>query len=308
MASTIIGGSQVATVSGSGIHTPRNTYSTIRKLRKYLTLASADTSDDDQLKEFLRVASRAIDGYCERQFYPEQKTLYYDLPQGRNQLTLYEDILEVKGLSDLNGASEIDSNVYWLKTGDLWNVSPYDRIILDDSSGSVFNYIGTPRRAVHVEAIRGFHDDYDNAWVDSGASLVSSVTSTQEDVTVSGSLGINIIGEAPRFEEGQIWRIDEEYFIAASGLSTSQVRTVRGMNGTTAASHAASATVYVYDPVKDIEFATRRLAAMEYHQSFAPYTGRVVSLQFGTIENHDEWPPDVKGRIDRYRRRRLYSV
>lgn len=310
MASTVIGGSPVALIAGSGIFSPLNAYSTLPKLRKYLTLASADTSDDDHLRDFLRAASRAIDRYTHRVFYPYRRTSYFDLPERRDIIRIDDDLLEVKGLSHLNGASEFDSNTYWLKAGDDWNKTPYDRIVIDtDRTGSVLNFTVTPRRAIHTDLILGYNSDYDNAWIDSGASLTNGITATQTEVTISGSIGSDLIGNAPRFEEGQIWKIDDEFILASSGVSSSAIETVRGINGTTAAVHAASATVEVFNIELDIEFATRRLAAMEYHQSHAPYTGRTITINLGTvIESQEEWPQDVKGRLERHRKHRIYAI
>ena len=290
-------------------YSPRNLYSTLPKLRKYLTLASADTGDDDQLRDFLFTASRAIDRYTFRRFYPFLRTSRFDLPDG-DTIRIDEDMLEVNGLSHLNGASEVDSSVYWLKSGDDWNKTPYDRIILDqDRTGSRLNFIATPRRAIVASLVLGYHSDYDNAWIVSGASLTDSITSTASQIGVSGSLGTDAYGNAPRFEEGQIWRIGTEYVIPSSGVTASAMDVTRGLNGTVAASHAASTAIFIFDIEKDIEFATRRLAAMEYHQSHAPYTGRTIAINFGAvIESQDEWPQDVKGRIDRFKKHRIYAI
>ncbi len=290
-------------------HSPRNIYSTLPRLRKYLTLASADNGDDDQLRDFLYTASRAIDRYTHRAFYPRLVTQRFDMPRKRGVLRIDEDVLEVNGLSHVNGASEVDSSVYWLKSGDDWNKTPYDRIVLDDSSGSVLNFRATDQRALVASLILGYHSDYNNAWVVSGASLTASATANSSRISVSGSLGTNAQGHAPRFEEGQIWRVGTEYMIPSSGVSASAMDVTRGLNGTVAASHTASTAIFVFDTEKDIEFATRRLAAMEYHQSHAPYTGRQIALQFGAvIESQDEWSQDVKGRIDRYKKHRIYAI
>jgi hypothetical protein len=308
MASTVIGGSPAAGITGSGVFVPKNAYSTLTKLRRYLSLASENTKDDDHLRGFLFNASRAIDRYCHRSFFPRKDTLRFNLPEAE-MIRIDEDMLEVIGLSHVNGASEVDSSVYWLKSGDDWNKTPYDRIELDDSSGSRLHFTGTPQRAIVASLVLGYHSDYNNAWVNSGASLTSSITATAQRINISGSNGQDTTGRAPRFEEGQLWKIGDEYVLAASGISTSGVDLIRGVNGTVAASHAASATVSVFQHMDDIEFATRRLAAMEYHQSHAPYTGRTIAINFGAvIESQDEWPQDVKGRIDRYRKHRIYAI
>src|SRR3990167_3874986 len=120
-----------------------NEYAGLETLRVYLSLGSMDTADDTELKKFLRTSSRAIDKFCNRIFYPERKIRRYDIPEDSlTVLKVEHDLLESKGLSSVNGASEISSGVYWLRCGDDWNRTPYDRVEIDESSGSLFNYSG----------------------------------------------------------------------------------------------------------------------------------------------------------------------
>lgn len=311
MASYVIGGSPVASSPpASAVLTPKNIYSTLTKVRTYLNLASQNTDNDDVLKEFIRSSSRAIDRYCDRFFYPQASQLIFDLPDDRRTLRFEDfDVLEIKGLSDMNGASEIDSSVYWGKTGVTWNFSPYDRLIIDDSSGSLFKFVGTALRSIHVDTIIGFHDDYNNAWINSGASLTQPMDNQSQNLYLSGSLGEDIQGNKPRVEEGYILKVDEEYMTVSSGLSSSQIRVIRGMNGTAASAHSTSAIIYIWKPVDDIEYVTRRLAAYQFEQSIAPYTGRQITLGFGAvIETPEEWPLDIKNKLDRYKKRRVYAI
>ncbi len=311
MASYVIGGSPVASSPpASAVLTPKNIYSTLTKVRTYLSLASQNTDNDDVLKEFLRSSSRAIDRYCDRFFYPQSSQLKFDLPEDGRTLRFEDfDVLEIRGLSDMNGASEIDNSVYWGKTGVTWNFSPYDRLIIDDSSGSIFKYIRTPIRSIHMDAIIGFHDDYNNAWINSGASLTQPIDNQSHTIYLSGSLGEDTQGNKPRVEEGYILKVDEEFMLASSGLSSSQIRIIRGINGTTASAHSTSATIYIWRSVDEIEYATRRLAAYQFQQSIAPYTGRQITLGFGAvIETPEEWPIDIQNKLDRYKKRRIYAI
>lgn len=309
MASLIVSGSAVTISAGSGVYSPPNIYSPLTKLRSYMTLASADTSDDNELKRYLWQASRAIDNYCRRRFFPYQRpTQYYDLPRDRI-LRVKDDLLEVVGLSGVNGASEIDSSVYWARCGDTWNLTPYDRIELDESSGSMFNYSGTPQRAIHLDGIWGYHERYNNpdeAWVDSGATLTASMNATVTLASVTGSAGQNTIGVAPRITTEQLWKVDNEYIHVVDSESTSKIRIIRGVNGTTAASHASGVSVQTWFPEPDIRFATRRLAAWQYQQATAPFTHKVQTLGFGTLEFPETWPADVLDKIERFRQRRVY--
>ena len=108
MASFIIGGSAVAAASAIGTTLIKGDYTTLSNVRTYLSLASADISDNDELRRFITRASRSIDGFTRRAFYPRRigdgKLLTFDLPNDRSYLRMDGvDLLEVKGLSDLNG-------------------------------------------------------------------------------------------------------------------------------------------------------------------------------------------------------------
>lgn len=292
-------------------------YTTLSRVRTYLNLASANTSDDETLRDFIRFASRSIRTYTRREFHPVRQqgtnTLKYDYPDDSLQLRFHEDILEIKGLSDLGGASEIDSSVYWLRAGDDWNQTPYDRIQLDDSSGSLFRFSGTNFRAINVDVVTGYHEDYGHAWVNSGASLTSALGSAVVSASISGSHLDDAYGRTPRFQQGQIWRLgsggSEEYvFVTSTSTDSSTVNLIRGVNGTSAVAHAASTTVFIWDVEYDIEFSTRELVTFAYQKATAPFTNR-ISAFVGTqvIEMSDSWPDQTRDRLERFKKHRIYS-
>lgn len=294
-----------------------NEYSTLSKLRTFLALASQNVGDDDELRQFLNFSSRAIDNATKRHFYPRRKqgtdTLKFDLPKDRQNLRIdNQDVLEVKGLSDLNGASEVDSSVYWLKTGDDWNMSPYSQIVVDNSTGSAFNFSGTDERAVHVDAVIGYHESYGtDGWVDSGGSLTDALGAAVTLASVSASNAVNTRGVSPRFEEGQIWRLgsgaSEEYAYVKDTTDGNAVRLIRGINGTSAVAQAASETIWVWQPEKDIEYSAMELAAFLYQKSKSPFTDRVAALNLGLFEMPESWPVITQSRIKRFKKRRVYT-
>lgn len=287
----------------------RNAYTSLRRVRNFLSLASQDTSDDAYIEESIRHASRGIDLFTSRFFYPRRETRRYDLLDQRLLRLNEEDLLEVKGLSDHNGASEIDAAAYFTKSGDNWNEYPKDRIELDFSVGSLLNYSGTRQQAVYVDGVWSFHEDYDNAWVNSEASLTADLPSAQTWASVSGSGGQNELGYSPRFEDDQTWRLGDEFVHVTSVDNSSLVRIKRGVNGTTATSHASETTVETWDVEPEIERVATQLAAFQYMSDKSPVTGRVMQFNVGgfTVEQPETWPPGAKARLDRFVKRRVYS-
>jgi hypothetical protein len=320
MSSFIIGGSSGSALTASALGTRqiKGDYTTLSMLRTFLSLGSADISDDNELRQFITRSSKAIDGYTRRTFFPQRKgsdsVLKYDLPKNRSMLRLPDvDLLEVKGLSHLNGQAEIDSSVYWLKTGDVWNYTPYDRIIMNDTAGSLFNHSGTIQQAIHVDAIVGFHSNYNaEGWIDSGASLTDALGATVNLASVSASGAVNTLGVSPRFSAGQIWKLGsgdtEEYVYVQDTVNTSVVRLLRGVNGTSAFGHSTATAIYTWQPERDIEFSTTELAAFMYQKSKSPFTNRVSILQLGVVEQAETWPEQTLDRLNRYKRDRIYAL
>lgn len=292
-----------------------NEYATLSELRSYMSLGSADTSDDDVLRQFLRRSSRTIDRYARRQFYPKKRVVKFDLIRANQVKFGPLDVLEVKGLSHINGASEVDSSVYFLQCGNDYNYTPYDRIVMKSDIGSQLSFSGTEQQAIHASIIEGYHENYGDAWIDSGASLTDALGASITLASVSGSGGENVLGISPRFQTEYLIRLSggtasEEYAYVvdtAPAGGASHLRLIRGVNGTTPASHAASTSIEVWDVDPDVRFSTVYLSAWAYEQARSPFTKAVAFPGMGLIEMTARWPEDIKDRLDRKVKMKHYS-
>ncbi len=321
MASFTIGGSAVASPSPEspvdlGTNIILGDYTNLSMVRTYLSLASSgETADDVELQSLITKASRTIDRKTRRHFYPLRvggnDALKFDLPTDRRTLRFNDDILDVFGLSHLNGASEIGSETYWLKCGDRWNLTPYDRLEIDDSSGSLFNFSGTPQRAVHVDALLGYREDYRFAWIDSAASLTSALGTATTLASISGSAGDNSLGVTPRFFGGQTWRLGsgsaQEFVYVQDTINSSSVRIIRAINGTSRASHASTTKIYTWQPEYDIEDAATEVVAFVYQKSKSPFTGKLSVMNLGFIDVPEAWPERTLDKLQRYTKRPIHS-
>ena len=181
---------------------------------------------------------------------------------------------------------------------------------MDSSAGCTLNFSGTPQQATHVLGIWGYHEDWGNAWLDTGTSLANAYTASTASLTLAGagSVGVgasDIYGEYPRISVGTLLKIDNEYFYALGG-ATSGNGTPLVMpyaNGTTGASHAASTIIYKFQPEGDIEWAAMRLTAWLYGQKDTPYQEKTANFQIGVLSIPTGIATDVKDRIDRFVRR-----
>lgn len=294
MTSFVFSGS--ALVGPEPTNYPLNTYVPLEELRSYFSLGSQNTTDDETLKDIIFRCSRSVDKFTRRHFYPKKEVRYYDAPKDET-LRLDRDFISVTGLSHLNGASSIDSSSYWLSRGEDWNLKPYDRIVLDSGR---FSFTRTPKRAVSVEGVTGFHEG--QGWVYSGASLMGDLTTNNTIVFVGGSMGQDDEGFVPRFKPGQIIRFDDEFAHIEYGSGLSYIGVKRAINGTTIASHASNTGIYVWKPESDIQFYTKRLASWAYMQSQSPYTERISIPGYGSIDVPGNWPKDIRDGLHRFKR------
>lgn len=276
-------------------------YVSLSATRTYLQFSDSNVSDDPIILQFVRDASRAIRQQTHRDFLPRQKTYKFDLPDDYDQLRTDLDILELKGLSDLNGTQSIPVSVALLSAGNDYNLTPYNNITLNNNSGSLFNFSGTTQQAVWIDAITGFRENYETeGWIDTGASLTASATSKIITLSVSGSAGVNELGHTPRFTPQMLLKVDSEFIYIDSITDASTLNVVRHVRGTTGASHASGTQVYMFSIEPEIDFLTKRLAAWGYMQQNNPFGNTLAAPQFGTIEIPSSWPEDVKERIKKY--------
>lgn len=290
-----------------------NEYAGLSDIRKYFDFADANdgSAANVKLKEYLLQASREIDRYTHRRFYPYHKFLWFDSPDDRRTLQFQDDVLELNGLSDNGGASAVSLGVVFLRSGDSFNLTPYDNIELDDSTGSTLDYSGTPQKAVKADVIIGFRElfDEDNyGWIDSGASLTDDLASGTTLASTTGSGGTNSLGESPRFATMQLWRLGSgasqemayvlDTTLGDMGSGITQI--IRGVNGTTATCHANGAPIYTWQPEEVIKRQTIRLAKWAYEARNNAQGGRTLFPQFGSIELPDTWPKDVSNALDRF--------
>lgn len=296
-----------------------NTYTNLARVRDYLgmkdTPASANTQDDATLLNFMGRASRSIDRYTRRKFYPRSELRRYDYKEPQ-RIFLDDDLLELTTLATQNGACTVASGVMWLSTGNNWNRPPYDTIILDDSAGSVLNFSGTPQRANEVTGIWGYHESWgEEAWVDTGTSLATGYTASAGSLSLAGagsfgSGASDVLGEHPRISPGDLLKIGTQYFhVLGSGSVGNVTALVKPYaNGTTATSHASGASIARFAPEPDIEWATRRLTAWLFGQKDTPYQTKTANVQFGTLEIPVNMAGDVRMKLDKYVRRTFQVI
>lgn len=257
-----------------------NVYATVDEIKLYLGggLAELQESDDDTLlMRFAIKASRMFDNFATngvmpmRRFYPTIAAKDFDHPDDAALLSLRDDLLDCTTLTTENGDTTILAANYELQTSNgKYNQTPYSQIQLHpDETVTAFAYDGTPYAANAVTGLWGYHNDWANAWEDSGDSVQNAggIDASEATIEVSDADGADINGLPTRFKIQQILKIEEEYLWLVDVNGTDDELTVRrGMNGSTAATHALDKPIYVYRPMDDVIEAMELLSTYIYRR------------------------------------------
>lgn len=157
--------------------------------------------NDRQVDEVIAAASRAVEGFLHRTFYPWTGTRYFDWPnrQGARSWRLWLDQHDLISVDVLKVAGEeIPSSDYFLRPDDG---PPYTHIEIDLDGPAAFASAGTHQRAIEVTGVFGYRGDEADA-----GTLAAPLDSSSTGVTVSDSEAIGV---------GDVIRVGSERMLVA---------------------------------------------------------------------------------------------
>ena len=249
-----------------------NWYVSRERLRDALGYAASDTGDDRLIAQVIESVSRQIDAYCNRHFYPREQVRYFT--PGNSSCVFIDDLLSASSVrTDSSGGREYGTTLattdYELAPANASAEDPgraYWRLERIASSTASFPLAG---RALRIGGRWGYYDQRR----ESSGTIAAALGATDTAASFSAS-GLVQTGETLLVDQEQIF---------VEGLSTSdgKVATLRrGVNGSTPASHAASATFGIYEyPM--VSAAALQQAAMDLRAKDAPM-GQVGSDVIGS--------------------------
>ena len=233
---------------------------TLEQLQSYLGMAAG--VDEARLLHALTAATIQIERYAGRRFLPhlEQRTQDVD-PRQPDTLLLDEDLLRLDGLTDGDGST--------INIADVLTIPDDDRPIymLKLRDGRAFVWQTLPNDAVTVGGLWGWHDHPSHAWRSSNDSVQDDpLSANATTINVTDADGADIDGQSPRFQVGQLLRIDEELLAVLAVDATNNTLTVqRAVNGSAVAIHTQTTAIEVYKPPADLNMLALRWAAWLYH-------------------------------------------
>lgn len=266
-----------------------NCYASLATLKAQMH-GMTSTDNDSVLLGYLEEASREIDDWCGRHFYVHNATRYYD-PPGESSWWLHDDVLSITTLKvdrDADGTYALS-----LTAADDYRLLPYNDTpkVRVDLRGDSSNLTVFPTTVQALEVVGKF-----GYWEETQATgntvAAPGVDADDTALPVSGVTNLS---------PGQTYLLGSEQVYHESGTA-SPITVRRGVNGTTAAAHAAAVAIYRYRYPRPIEQATIMNALRLFKRRESAYANVVASTDVGTYSIFKGIDPDIAKMLSRYRR------
>jgi hypothetical protein len=273
--------------------TTNNSYATLAEYKAYRVArgqtATVDATDDIQIDNILNAASRWIDKFTARYFYPYYKTRYYDIPDSR-RLWLDDDLLAITSLT--NGDSTVISSSDYLSED--YNATPYFSLKLKSNVDTTWEWDSDNghEKVIQVAGTWGYHDDYARAWV--------SVGYLSTDVAIGAAT--MVLNDGHTATSGMILKVDSEIVQGPISSSDTLTPTRRGDNGTTAAAHLENAVVYRWDVIPIIKDACLQIATNYYQRRTGQGQMAAQVTAAGVVLTPQDIPQGVVAALESFRR------
>ncbi|PJF21854.1 MAG: hypothetical protein CUN56_08980 [Phototrophicales bacterium] len=221
---------------------------TLNQLQRRLNLATG--VDEVRLLDTLRTAAAQIERLAGRHFEPRVHTLTHTITHP-TQIILQDDLLELDSITDEHGAITVTCLPYGQTPSSILQATQ-----------------GFMAKTVSISGIWGWHNAWESAWRDSLDTVQTALLSdVATNIPVDDVEGADALNEAPRFQIGQLIRIDAEYMrVLGVQPDYAILQVERGVNGTTATTHVVDTPIYTYQPPVEVASLVVRWAAWLYRE------------------------------------------
>lgn len=282
-----------------------NLYITPEEIKRTLADAIQTTTDkyDPLLMQLADDISRFIDQYCRQSFYPLLATRKYDGEDSRDDLWVDHliSITTVSMSSDDGSTYTAMASTDWIGTraGDYNHPGSQNMLRIDENGDYSYWYRG--QRSVQVLGVHAFHDDRAAAWEDSTDEVEDDpLTDSATTLTVNDADGADRWGIKPRFQAGQLLRIEDEYLeVTEVNIGTEKIAVVRGVNGTTAAEHAQNKQIDIYRPPKPVRRSAAIQASVQMQRGFQGFGDARAQPETAQLFFIKELDPQARILLDR---------
>lgn len=271
-----------------------NAYADLTTLRSESWINITKTDEDTRLRTQLEQVSRFIDDLTGRFFYCWEGAMYFN---GAGTTIYPEDILSVTTFKlDEDGDGTYEETI---ATTDyvLYPLNDTPKTWAEISSNSEYGgFASGIKKGVEINGVFGYGDGKSaSPYHDAGTDVNegSGVTSTAVTITVD---------DGTQFAIAQTIRIDSEQIYIQS-ISTHVLTVKRGVNGTTAATHADDSDIDIYDYPEPIRTAVLIETTRLWKRKDEGFVTKVIgSSETGILKVYDKLDPYTVQVVGRYRR------
>jgi hypothetical protein len=232
--------------------------------------------DKNKIEDYLIRATRYIQRYTRRDFFPWVETREYPIPYAFHDLSLRrfptahlivdQDLLEI--IDIYNGVESVTSDYYYPLE---LNIKPHYAVAIKFPKywGGYYGGLIPLRRydegIIRVTAVWGYAENTGgwrypyNFWLSTNASLGYDLNNTDEIINITNAISIYDENGKSAFTKGRLIKIDDE-FIEVMGVDDAKITVKRGARGTTAEEHKDGAVIYRWNVIEDITEATLQIA------------------------------------------------
>lgn len=250
------------------------TYATVEQFKRMkdvdksqggIIVGGPSAADEAKIFEYLQRATRWIDRYTRRFFFPRVEARRYPIPYQYNDLAMRRyptahlklgmDLLEP--LTVNNGVEDVDEAYYYALEH---NIYPKNILVVRYPKywGGGFGGIAPFKRfdepSVTITGVWGFADygyPYD-WWVDTYDSVQDNpLSASATTITVTAAGDADAFGRA-RFLKGDLIRIENELIEVTAVASATSLTVVRGIRGSTAVAHVQGTDITRWRVAEDI--------------------------------------------------------
>lgn len=236
------------------------TIATLNDIRGHLQLADDDTASDADLLKALQQASHLIESLTNRRYCPHVESRIASIDKDHpTELILPDDLLSLTSLTNGDGTAISTDDIELVPQSDDM---PASALVL--INGESFTYSESAVNAITINGTWGWHDRWSQAWRDSKDTVQDDpLSDSATSITVTDADGSDGDGFSPRFEVGQLLRIESEFVrVLAVDADNNQLTVLRGVHGTSASEHTQGAVIYTYQPVPAIRDLCVRYAEL----------------------------------------------
>jgi len=287
-------------------------YCTLPMFRVRQGWGTTDTGDDARAFQKIRAATAEIERHCARFFQPRIETHAFDYTSAQRLFFRGQEALAITSITDGQGFNVPTANVIMLGGEDA-SVGPWYGFECDQSK-QFLTYLATKVRAITIAGTWGWHDDWANAFYDSGVTVqdnplsagATSITTSTNDSTIVDAWGQQwpAAANAGTVHPGHMIQIDSEWIQVVARPDATHLTVLRAQNGSTAAAHNQGKSIQLYAVPRDVQDLCLRWAAWLYAQDSINFNKTVIPAM-GAMEVPAGFPRDIWEALTPLRRTRV---